>query len=450
MIAPVVRQAAKGMAWRPLRGIDAAFKADDPRRIAKGGIMRSFALMAAIAVALAASIGLSGCGGGNGPGGGDTSGVSGTIVNGNWTANTYVSGDVTVTGSLTIGPGVTVTLGSDVAITIAQGAVFSAIGTPTSPIQFKSAGSAIVWNQIYVEDGAGTSLVPVTMKYCSVSGAGFGGLYAIQVGYNYFTAVVDIENCTIAGNSAGGINAIQAGPKSVIKGNNFYANTEFGLYVNDNVAFDGSNTFALAGTVVDLTNLKNSVAFSGDIASTRTLDILEVPYYFGGTVNVQSGASLTIQPGVTLLFNSNCSFTILAGAKFSAVGTLLAPIAFKPKAASTNWKQIYFEDGAGTSLIPLTMKNCTVTGAGTDGNPYYAVQLGYNYYTVVADIESCTISGNLHGGIWAGNAGPGTQILNNSLSGNNAGSGGIYDIDFAGNTNATYSGNGPGGILINP
>ena len=155
---------------------------------------------------------------------------------------------------------------------------------------------------------------------------------------------MDIENCTITGNSSGGIYAVQAGPHSVIKGNTFYANTDFGLYVNDNVAFDKTNGFAASGPTgnVDLTNLKNSVAFAGDISSARTFDIVQVPYYFDGAVNVLNGGTLTIAAGATLLFNTGCYLSVNAGGNFSAVGTALAPITFKPKAITTNWQQYLF------------------------------------------------------------------------------------------------------------
>ena len=300
------------------------------------------------------------------------------------------------------------------------------------------------------------------MTYCTVTGAGYGGSpYAIEIGINYYTAVVDIENCTITGNSSGGINAIHAGPKSVIKGDTFYANTDFGLYVNDNVAFDNTNGFAASGPTgtVDLTNPKNSVAFAGDISSARTFDIVQVPYYFDSSVNVLSGGTLTIRAGATILFNTACCLSVNAGGNFSAVGSALAPIAFKPKAITTNWQDIYFDDGAGTALVPLTMKYCTVTGAGTNGNPYYAIQLGFNYQTVVADIENCTITGNLNGGIEAAQAGPHTVVSNNTFSGNNVNAAtGPYDIDLSGNGplplgtgNVTTNGNGPiATIVVNP
>ena len=92
-------------------------------------------------------------------------------------------------------------------------------------------------------------------------------------------------------------------------------------------------------------------------------------------------------------------------------------------------------------LAPLTMKYCVVTGAGTNGNPYYAIELGFNYATVVADIENCSISGNLNGGIWAVNASLGTIIRYNTLGNNGTGGAGVgpYDIDRSGNSNISTS-----------
>ena len=168
-------------------------------------------------------------------------------------------------------------------------------------------------------------------------------------------------------------------------------------------------------------------------------------------MNVLNGGSLTIQPGATILFNTACYLSVNTNGKFSAVGTALAPITFKPKAISTTWQDIYFDDGAGTTLVPLTMKYCTVTGAGTNGNPYYAIELGYNYQTVVADIENCTITGNLNGGINAVMAGPGSVISNNTFSSNNVNAtvGAVILILMAMvrsasvTTSVTATGNGP-------
>lgn len=412
--------------------------------------MKKLAFISTVAIALVAALSFSAC---TPAVGGDTNtpdtGVSGTITSGHWTTDTYVSGDVTVTGSLIIDPGVTVTLASDTDISISAGAAFSAVGTAVSPIIFKSASSSIVWNQIYISDGAGTSLAPITMKFCTITGAGYGTYYAIQLGANYYTTVADIENCTIYGNAAGGIDALHAGPKTVIKANNFYSNTDFGLYVNDNVAFDNTNTFAASGTTVDLSNLKNAVAFYGNIGSARTFDITQVPYYLASDVSVLNGGSLTINPSVTVLFDQNEFLSVDTGAIFNANGSSsLTPITFKAKSASVTWSQIYFNDGA----IANTMKYCTVTGAGY--NSYYAIQVGANYNTAVVDIEYCLIAGNVYGGIEATNAGLGTKIWNNTfVSGsltNNSTSVGPYDIETNGNSNVDKStGNLPIGIWVN-
>ena len=81
--------------------------------------MKRTAFISALAMALIL-LGFTACTLTVGGGGNTDTGVSGTIINGHWTANTYVSGDVTVTGSLIIDPGVTVTLASDVYISISS------------------------------------------------------------------------------------------------------------------------------------------------------------------------------------------------------------------------------------------------------------------------------------------------------------------------------------------
>ena len=371
-------------------------------------------ILAAVLFAMAGCSNLLGggsSGGGGGSGGtGDTSGVYGTISTATWTANTFVSDNLTVTGSLTIAAGVTVTLASDVYITIESGAFLSAVGSSSAPIVFTGKTVSTHWRQIYFNGSTSSSN---KMSYCTVENAGSSsgsGYYAIELSSS---SVADIEYCTIAGNLSGGLDASAAGSGSVVKSNAFYNNGQFGLRVNDNVSFDKTNSFKSASYT---SNLYNDVSFVGNIAvsssSTRVFDITEVPYYFDSSAEVTG--TLTIKAGATLAFNTDCWLTINSSGVLVAAGEAGTGngISFT-SATSGHWRQIYFN---GSTSSSNKMAYCTVENAGrSSGSGYYAIELSSSS---VADIEYCTIAGNLSGGLDASAAGSGSVVKSNAFYNN--------------------------------
>jgi RHS repeat-associated protein len=67
---------------------------------------------------------------------------------------------------------------------------------------------------------------------------------------------------------------------------------------------------------------------SGDITTSTTWTLANSPYVVSGTINIQSPAVLTIQPGVVVKFDAGASLLAKAGATLTANGTALAPITF--------------------------------------------------------------------------------------------------------------------------
>jgi RHS repeat-associated protein len=87
---------------------------------------------------------------------------------------------------------------------------------------------------------------------------------------------------------------------------------------------------------------------SGDITTNTTWTLANSPYVVSGTINVQSPATLTIEPGVVVKFQSGASLLAQAGATLTAVGTSATPIIFTSirddsAAGDTN------EDGTATT-----------------------------------------------------------------------------------------------------
>ncbi|MEO6325065.1 MAG: DUF6531 domain-containing protein [Thermoanaerobaculia bacterium] len=70
------------------------------------------------------------------------------------------------------------------------------------------------------------------------------------------------------------------------------------------------------------------LSVSGDITASTTWTLANSPYVVTGTINVQSPAVLTIEPGVVVKFDTGASLLALAGATLTANGTAVAPITF--------------------------------------------------------------------------------------------------------------------------
>lgn len=70
------------------------------------------------------------------------------------------------------------------------------------------------------------------------------------------------------------------------------------------------------------------MSVSGDVTTNTTWTLANSPYVVTGTMNVQSPAVLTIEPGVVVKFDTGGSLYALAGATLTATGTASAPITF--------------------------------------------------------------------------------------------------------------------------
>ena len=201
---------------------------------------------------------------------------------------------------------------------------------------------------------------------------------------------------------------------------------------------------------------------SGTIGTNTTWTTTASPYVMTGSVTVNQGITLTIQPGVTVKACNTCVLDIWG--TLSAVGTSASPIAFTSSSASPTpgiWAGIHFAwtsasnqmtwatvtwgggaNGGAISIDSVTpqLSNVTVTSSGAAG--IYVTGSGTG--PTGPTIDSSAISSSATYGINLVNAAT-AAITNTTLSNN-----GSYAIGADVNTNVngltsiTATGNGGG------
>jgi hypothetical protein len=225
--------------------------------------------------------------------------------------------------------------------------------------------------------------------------------------------------------------------------------------------------FIFGMVCICLTNnyLNAQTNVSGIISVNTTWAASGNPYNVTGNVMVNTGVTLTIEPGVTVKFDKLKSLQI--NGELIARGTANNNITFTsgstPQAAG-DWGYILFTDVSTDAVFDVSgnytggsiLEYCTVEYAGSGTNSLGAVQLTSSY----PFINFCTIRNNIVSGIYASGLTGTLKITNNTISNNTRycldqdGGGGVYisggTVTISNNTfsnnSATYRGVG-GGIF---
>jgi len=228
--------------------------------------------------------------------------------------------------------------------------------------------------------------------------------------------------------------------------------------------------FILGMLSIGLTNnhLNAQTTVSGIISANTTWAASGNPYNVTGNVMVNTGVTLTIEPGVIVKFDKLKSLQV--NGELVARGTSNNNITFTSSStppAAGDWGYIFFSDvstdavfdAQGNYISGSVLEYCIVEYAGSGTNSLGAIQLTSAY----PFINYCTIRNNNISGIYASGLTGELKITNNTISNNtraaddmlgNDGGAGIYvsggTVTISNNTfssnSITYHGVG-GGIF---
>ncbi len=147
------------------------------------------------------------------------------------------------------------------------------------------------------------------------------------------------------------------------------------------------------------------------ITADTTLTKAGSPYYVVSDVAIQSGATLTIEPGVRVLFSGKFVINVNSGASLVAKGTPSDHISFERQAGAQRWKKIWFHENTTSYL-----RYVNIFGGGSDSSGESGLMQYDGPGTHV--LNNCTVQDSNRQGVAAVGSGlslriAGTLIRNN-------------------------------------
>jgi len=366
----------------------------------------------------------------------------------------YSGGTYEVQGNIHVAQGATLTIESGVTVKLQSGAEITVNGTlKATGVKFTWADGQNPWGGIHFNvtgassshlenceieharglynygavlyiSGSSPTITASTIHNCTAS-------YGIFITYN---ASPQISNSTISGISSGGVYvSYQSNPSitgSTISGSqygimvdassggtytgNTFSGNQYGAYIG----YNGANNPIFSNNTYSNNNIEMYVygVITGNV--TWHSGVYHVGYY----LSIADGASLTIQPGATVM--------LLSGTEITVNGTLKATgVKFTWADGQNPWGGIHFNvTGASSSRL----ENCEIEHARGLYNYGAVLYISGSSPTITAStIHNCTAS---YGIFITYNASP--QISNSTISG--ISSGGVY-VSYQSNPSITGS-----------
>lgn len=325
-----------------------------------------------------------------------------------WEANSVKTIDcaLIINSILTIeeGSSIKFTENGSLLIGSSTNAALVADGSAEKPILFTGAASDDEGSWYGISFGANNLSNTTVLKNCTIQGAGKNNQPAITVD----NTTISMDSCTVRYCMAEGIDLRNGGG--------------FGSFEHNHLAYCGS--YLLKGEPNKMLGLNDNNSFvenlgknllikSGVFSTTGSLTQLSVPYVVEGILDVL-GAELSVEPGVSLLFESNGELKVGEGqyAALIAEGTEQQPIVFGSSAQTPqagDWRGIgfYSSNSSSKSII----KHAIIEYA---GNPAYYDGAIQNHSGFA--MENTTLRHSNTSGLLCYADGYFTSFKNNSIS----------------------------------
>ncbi len=271
-------------------------------------------------------------------------------------------------GTLSIDPGVTVKFtGSELAVE--DGGILLAIGTSLQPITFTALDipvpPAYAWSHIRFSGTLDRMLTGSIIEYANIYYAN-NGIYAEW-------ASPTLRHVTIANCAGAGFYAWHNSGASLsdCHSNNNGSWAYHFRFANGNPTLVGLTASGNGGSQTDFDY--NAVAFDmGAISTDATWTYSGLPYVLLGDVEIQYGATLTIDPGTEIRFGQGCGLQVhgrlLAAGRPASTGVTALPILFTSAERYTRtrgyWGAINFEGFEAEPSLGSVLDNVVVEYGG--------------------------------------------------------------------------------------
>lgn len=207
------------------------------------------------------------------------------------------------------------------------------------------------------------------------------------------------------------------------------------------VMVEASSNGLISGNIgITIFSSENMTAVGGVITSNTTWTLSNSPYHVTSEIIIRSGATLTIHPGVIVLFDSNTSIRVsnLNSGALWAEANIRNPILFSSYSGKTGgWEGIHF-DNYSDSQLNSSLKYCIIENAGQPN--YRGVSANLDcYLTNMPVMESCTIRHSTGHAIYLEKSSP--QISNSTIENSSP-----HAVFYLRESSPTLNGNRTSGI----
>jgi len=309
----------------------------------------------------------------------------------------YVSGigSVQNNGALTLAPGASLLFAA------AGGFKVGAAGTGTGTLIADGSlgqitmGPAVAttnWVGIqFLDNATSTSL----LDSCLIDMAGLRQSASFQGGINLTNCQVHIRHCTITRSGAVGIGFAGSAYPASMEENTITTSGSVPVSIDcDYVGYLPANN-DFTGNTVNAFNLVGTA-----ITRSATWSNPGIPFVITAVITINSGAQLTINPGLVLQFKSGSGMVVAQNATLTADGSE-DQIQFVAEASGTNWEGLQFMSGSSSSSL---LRACLIDEGGYQ-REYDASRNRYPGCVYIDNdshpcLENCTISGSKKYGIF--------------------------------------------------